>query len=53
MNVQAIMAMLQKRYNLPTNLNDPNQILNHLVQTGQVSQAQIQQLNQMRNIFSK
>jgi len=53
MNIQTIMAMLQRRYNLPANLNDPNQILNHLVQTGQVSQAQIQQINQMRNIFSK
>jgi len=47
------MSMLQKRYNIPAGMQNPNEIINHLVQTGQVSQAQIQQLNQMRNIFSK
>ena len=34
------MAVLGRKFNLPQglNVNDPNAILNHLVQTGQVSQ---------------
>lgn len=36
------MAVLGRKFNLPQglNVNDPNAILNHLVQTGQVSQDQ-------------
>lgn len=34
--------ILQRKLNVPANLmNDPNAILNHLVQTGQVSQDQV------------
>ncbi len=43
------MAMLSKRFNIPQNLNDPNQIIQHLLNTGQVSQAQVNQAMQMRN----
>lgn len=35
------MAVLSKRFNLPQGINDPNAILNHLVQTGQVSQDKV------------
>ena len=35
--------LIQKRMNIPQNIpmNDPNAILNHLLQTGQISQQQI------------
>lgn len=33
--------MLAKRFNIPQNVSDPNQIIQHLVQSGQVSQQQI------------
>ena len=39
------MQMLSRRFNIPqgVNCNDPNAIIEHLVQTGQVSQQQITQ----------
>ena len=43
------MAMLSRRYNIPQNLNDPNQILQHLLNTHQVSQSQVDRIMQMRN----
>lgn len=43
------MAMLSKRYNIPQNMNDPNAILQHLLNTNQVSQAQVNQVMQMKN----
>lgn len=43
------MAMLSRRYNIPQNLNDPNQILQHLLNTHQVSQEQINRVMQMKN----
>jgi hypothetical protein len=45
------MSMLNKRFNIPqnVNLNDPNAILQHLMNTGQVSQAQINGVMSMRN----
>lgn len=43
------MAMLSQRYNIPQNLNNPNEIIQHLLNTGQVSQAQVNQAMQMRN----
>lgn len=42
-------AILGKRFNLPQNLNDPNQIIQHLLNTGQVSQEQVNRAMQMRN----
>lgn len=35
------MQILAQRFNLPSNMSDPNAIIQHLVSTGQVSQAQI------------
>ena len=43
--------MLSKRFNLPQNLdmNNPNDIIQHLLNTGQVSQNQVNQAMGMRN----
>lgn len=45
------MQMLMQRYNIPQGIdtNDPNAILQHLLNTGQVSQAQVNSLQGMRN----
>lgn len=43
------MAMLSKRFNIPQNMNDPNQILQHLLNSGQVSQEQVNRIMQMKN----
>lgn len=43
------LAMLSQRFNLPQNVNDPNEILQHLVNSGQVNQQQINNAMQMRN----
>ena len=45
------MAVLGQRFNLPHNLNNPNDIIQHLLNTGQVSQAQVNQAMQMKNMF--
>lgn len=41
--------LLSQRYNIPQNLNNPNEIIQHLLNTGQVSQAQVNRAMQMRN----
>ena len=41
--------LLSRRFNLPQNLNDPNEILQHLLNTGQISQNQINNAMSMRN----
>ena len=41
--------MLSKRFNIPQNINNPNDIIQHLLNTNQVSQAQVNQAMQMRN----
>lgn len=40
------MQMLARRYNLPQgmNMNNPNDIIQHLLNTGQINQAQVNQL---------
>lgn len=45
------MQMLMQKYNIPQNIdaNNPNDILQHLLNTGQVSQAQVNSLQGMRN----
>lgn len=42
------MGMLSRRFNIPQNVNlqDPNAIIQHLMNTGQVSQEQYNQANQ-------
>lgn len=47
------MQMLSRRFSIPDGINDPNEILQHLVNTNQVSQDQINQISQMANMFKK
>ena len=43
------MAMLTKRFNIPQDMNDPNAIIQHLLNSGQVTQAQVNRVMQMAN----
>lgn len=45
------MALLSQRFNIPQgmNMNDPNAIIQHLLNTNQVSQTQVNNAMQMRN----
>ena len=46
------MALLQRAgYNIPSNLNSPQQIIQHLTQTGQINQNQLNQAQQMAQMF--
>lgn len=42
-------AMLSRKYRIPQDMNDPNQILQHLLNSGQVSQEQVNRIMQMKN----
>jgi len=41
------MQMLSQRFNLPQNINNPQQIIQHLLNTGQITQQQVNQAMQM------
>ncbi len=41
--------ILAQKYNVPSNLSNPNDIIQHLLNSGQVSQAQVNQAMAMRN----
>ena len=43
------MAVLSQKFKIPQNMNDPNQIIQHLLNTGQVTQEQVNNAMQMRN----
>ena len=45
------MQMLSQRFNIPqnVNVNDPNAIIQHLLNTGQITQAQLNQAQAQRN----
>lgn len=43
------LAILGQRYNIPQSMTDPNQILQHLLNTNQVSQDQVNRVMQMKN----
>ena len=46
------MALLQRAgFNIPTNINNPQQIIQHLTQTGQINQNQLNQAQQMAQMF--
>ena len=47
------MQMLSRRFSIPEGVNDPNEILQPLVNTNQVSQDQINQISQMANMFKR
>ena len=45
------MQLLARKFNIPqnVNLNDPNEITQHLLNTGQITQEQYNNANNMRN----
>lgn len=43
------LMMLSQRFNIPQGMNNPNEIIQHLLNTGQVSQTQVNNAMQMRN----
>lgn len=43
------MQMLSQRFNVPQNIQNPQDIIQHLLNTGQISQDQVNQAMQMRN----
>ena len=45
--------LMQRRMNLPHGMTDPQAILNHLMQTGQVSQDQVNRAWQMAQQFKR
>lgn len=47
------MQMLSQKFNIPQNVNmsDPNSIIQHLLNTGQVSQEAVNNAMRMRNQF--
>lgn len=45
--------LMQRRFNVPQGMNDPQAILNHLMQTGQISQQQVNSAYQMAQQFRK
>lgn len=46
--------LMQRRFNVPQNIaNDPNAIIQHLMNTGQISQAQYNQAAQMAKQFRR
>ena len=47
------MSILSQKFNIPdgVNLSDPNEIINHLVNSGQVNQSQIDNIKKQFNGF--
>lgn len=45
------MQLLSRKFNIPQNVNqtDPNEILQYLLNTGQVTQSQVNQAMAMKN----
>ena len=41
--------ILGMKYNIPQGMTNPEEILQHLLSTGQVTQSQVNQVMQMRN----
>ena len=47
--MQNPMKMLTQRFNIPAGMNDPNEIIQHLLNTNQVTQQQVNNVMQLRN----
>lgn len=41
--------LAQRGLNIPNNINDPQAIIQHLLNSGQITQEQVKQAQQMRN----
>lgn len=48
-----VRMLRQAGLNVPDNLNDPNQIIQHLMNSGQISQQRYEQARQMAAQFRK
>lgn len=49
-----VQFLMQRKFNIPANMaSDPNAILNHLLQTGQVSQQQVNAAYQQMGQFKR
>lgn len=47
-------GMLSKRFNIPADIShNPNEILQYLLNSGQISQQQINNAMQMRKLFTR
>ena len=42
-------ALMEAKFNVPQGMNNPNDIIQHLLNTGQVSESRVNQVMQMRN----
>ena len=45
------MQFIQRKFNVPGNITDPQQIVQHLLNSGQISQEQVNNAMQMRKQF--
>ena len=45
------MSILSQRFNLPQNMNNPQEIINHLINSGQINKNVVDQATQMKNQF--
>lgn len=43
------MGMLSRRFNIPQNMNNPQNIIQYLLNSGQITQEQVNQAVRMRN----
>ena len=43
------MALLSQKFNIPANITDPQAIIQHLLNSGQINQNQLNSVMQMRN----
>jgi hypothetical protein len=43
------MAVIQQRFNIPQNIQKPQDIVQHLLDSGQINQQQLNNAMQMRN----
>ena len=47
--MQNPMSILSQKYNVPQGMNNPQEIVKHLLDTNQITQQQLDQAMQMRN----
>lgn len=43
------LGVLSRKFNIPQNMSNPQDIIQHLLNSGQITQAQVNQAMQMRN----
>ena len=46
-------VLSQAGLNIPIGMNDPNQIINHLLQSGQINQGKLAQVQQMASMLKR